>query len=67
MSECVTWELCPSCQEQAAVGWTGDEVVEFDCVGGCSLTEDQMVELRQRCSLPTGDSVGTQAPPSSGA
>jgi hypothetical protein len=48
MSERVTWESCPSCGQRAAVGWTGDMVVEFDCVGGCELVDDQLARLRER-------------------
>jgi hypothetical protein len=45
MSDRVTWESCPSCGQRAAAGWTGDTVVEFDCVGGCELTDDQLADV----------------------
>jgi Zn ribbon nucleic-acid-binding protein len=44
MSEWVTWESCPSCGEQAAVGWADERVAEVDCVSGCELTAYQMAE-----------------------
>ncbi|NYJ04463.1 hypothetical protein [Petropleomorpha daqingensis] len=35
MSERITWTRCPSCGGPAALGWVGDEPVEYDCPGGC--------------------------------
>ena len=46
MSEYITWEPCPCCDGLAAVGWSGPEAVEFDCVQGCVPSEDQLADLR---------------------
>jgi hypothetical protein len=41
-SERVTWEICPNCQREAAVGWVDGQAVEFDCQGGCWLSPEQV-------------------------
>ncbi|MCW2537620.1 MAG: uncharacterized protein JWQ26_3319 [Modestobacter sp.] len=43
MSERVTWDTCPSCGHSAAVGWIDGNPVEFDCLGGCSLSAGQLM------------------------
>jgi hypothetical protein len=52
MSERVTWADCPLCGEPAAVGWetvmgrngtAREEVVEFDCVDGCLMSDLQFI------------------------
>ncbi|TQN44131.1 hypothetical protein FHU33_3617 [Blastococcus colisei] len=53
MSERVTWETCPHCRQAAAVGWVGDDKVEFHCPAGCRIPESGMA-----CAFP----VATQAP-----
>lgn len=46
-SEWVTWESCPHCGNQAAVGWseTGRfvDAVEFDCPSGCRPSIGELV------------------------
>ena len=42
MSDSISWQLCPSCCRPAAVGWLNEMPVEFDCVAGCRLSEDQI-------------------------
>jgi hypothetical protein len=42
MSERVTWSICLFCGGPAAVGWTGDEPVEFDCPRGCPQIPGQL-------------------------
>ena len=54
MSERVTWEVCPRCADDAAVGWAGDggaaadpttcRPVEFDCLAGCSVPLDLLAQ-----------------------
>jgi hypothetical protein len=45
-SERVTWEICPNCQREAAVGWIDAQAVEFDCQGGgCWLSPEQLHAL----------------------
>jgi hypothetical protein len=48
VSDRVVWETCPSCGDLAALvrGLDG-EVAEFDCRGGCGLTDGQVGELQQ--------------------
>jgi hypothetical protein len=42
MSERITWVRCLSCGGPAAVGWIGDEPVEFDCPRGCPQLGGQL-------------------------
>jgi hypothetical protein len=41
-SELVTWEACPECRQQAAVGWWHGVPVEFDCLHGCVVSLDRL-------------------------
>lgn len=41
-SERVTWVECPECRQTAAVGWSNDRPVEFDCPQGCGVSVDQI-------------------------
>jgi hypothetical protein len=52
MSDRVTWEICPCCGLPAAVGWLDDSPVEFDCLAGCTLTEDQVQAFSDRRRAP---------------
>jgi hypothetical protein len=47
VSERITWESCPNCGGMAAVGWTDEEPIEFDCVLECRLTEQQQAAWRR--------------------
>ena len=51
VSERVTWETCPSCGRPAAVGWVGEQPVEFDCPGRCWVSVKHVLAL---ASDPTG-------------
>src|SRR3954453_9398026 len=51
MSEKITWEVCPECGRTAAVGWLEGDVVEFDCVLGCRLSDVQLGGLERRLDL----------------
>jgi hypothetical protein len=62
MSERVTWESCPGCGGLAAVGWLGGDVVEFDCVDGCCLTEQQEAVVRERPAPPLPSARGHWPP-----
>jgi hypothetical protein len=42
MTERITWVHCLSCDGPAAVGWIGDEPVEFDCPSGCAQLGGQL-------------------------
>lgn len=44
MSERVTWVACPACGGTAAVGWSADVPVEFDCAAGCLPTAADLAE-----------------------
>src|SRR4051794_2256845 len=48
MSDLVTWEACPRCGQAAALGWTDEHPVEFDCTTGCRPTAAQLRYLAQR-------------------
>jgi hypothetical protein len=52
ISERVTWEDCPTCGRPAAVGWVDKHLVEFDCPGGCRMSEEQSEVLRTRFGRP---------------
>ena len=45
MSERITWERCPCCGAEAAVGWTRDRAVEFDCVRNCGVPSERAVRI----------------------
>jgi hypothetical protein len=51
-SERVTWEDCPVCGRPAAVGWVDRHLVEFDCPGGCRVSEVQSKVLANRLGGP---------------
>jgi hypothetical protein len=38
----ISWDVCPSCGDEAALGWIGHAVVEFDCVQGCSVAVEDL-------------------------
>lgn len=38
VSERWTWELCPRCDERAALVWTNNEVVEADCYSSATFS-----------------------------
>jgi len=56
VSERITWETCPKCGTEAALGWircvdanAGVEVPgEFDCPSGCLLTADELAAFAQQ-------------------
>jgi hypothetical protein len=48
MADVITWETCPRCGGLAAFGWEEGTVVEFDCPAGCTLTEADWAEVRDR-------------------
>jgi hypothetical protein len=51
-SERVTWEVCPTCQRTAAVGWLAERAIEFDCPGGCRLSAVQIRAFATRLGRP---------------
>jgi hypothetical protein len=49
MSRRVGWKTCPNCGDLAALVWDSDgKMAEFDCPGGCGLTDGRLGELQQR-------------------
>jgi hypothetical protein len=48
MADSISWDACPRCGETIALGWDGEDLIEYDCVGGCALTADELAALRRR-------------------
>ncbi|MCU1617287.1 MAG: hypothetical protein JWO98_4827 [Frankiales bacterium] len=59
MADRISWDACPRCDDLIALGWKGEELTEYDCVGGCVLNAEELVVLRGRGPDNSGQVTAT--------
>jgi hypothetical protein len=47
MADRISWAGCPRLGETIALEWDGEDLIEYDCVAGYALTDEEPAALRR--------------------